>query len=391
MNNSNPKILLAAGGTGGHIYPALALGEAIRATQPNAEIRYVCGSRPGEIAIYKSAGIDPIILSLSGRRRGITNMIQFARELIASTLQARREVRAFRPAIAVGFGNYISVPVLWAARGIGAKTAIHEQNAYPGAANRWLARGANLVLTGIETPPGVFPADRTRLVGNPVRADLLKPHDRAAARRELGLPTDAPICLWFGGSLGAQNVNRLLMETLQRIFPNPVAPPNAICESDAASSDASSQWHFLWGAGRQLHDECRRWLDQHPALAARVTLKAYLDRMDLAYAAADLVVARAGALTLAELTALGKPSILIPLPHSAGDHQRGNARTLERAGAGRVVEEADAQAAEKLANSIKEFGAANDTLSVMSRNALALGRPHAAKEMAEAVLGLIQM
>jgi UDP-N-acetylglucosamine--N-acetylmuramyl-(pentapeptide) pyrophosphoryl-undecaprenol N-acetylglucosamine transferase len=263
--------------------------------------------------------------------------------------------------------------VLVAARRLGAATAIHEQNALPGRANRWLARRADLILTGLETPPGAFPPERTRLVGNPVRAELLAPLDRRAARLKLGLPLEGPVCLCFGGSLGAAAINRLMLSILR------------------SSSTASSTppWHFLWAAGPTHLESVRAELAAGPKLAAVATVVGYLNDMASAYAAADLVIARAGALTLAELAALGKPSILIPLPTSAGGHQLGNARCMAEAGATILVEESDPSAAEKIATSLAQLGADWGKLSAMGKAASGLGKPDAARAMAEALAALV--
>lgn len=373
--NEPLRVLLAAGGTGGHIYPALALADALREASPGCEILFVCGDRPGELAIYRGRGIEPRALPLSGRRRGVANTIRFAREFGASMLLARRIAREFRPRVAVGFGNYLSAPALWAARRAGARLAIHEQNAHPGVANRWLARACDLVLTGAPVPAGRFPAERTRLVGNPVRRDLLVPagaDERAAARRAFGLPESGPALLCFGGSLGAAGVNRMLSRALPEF------------------AAARPEWSFVWASGPTQFEALRPEAEALAAgpLAGRLAFLPYLNDMRAAYLACDLAVTRAGALTLAELTALGKPAVLVPLPTSAGDHQRANARGLAEAGAAAVVEETAPDATARLVRALVELADDPGRLAVMAESARALGRPDAAERMAEAVLSI---
>lgn len=389
------KIILAAGGTGGHIYPALALGEALRAAEPTVALKYFCGSRAGELGIYRSAlgeqgereGIELVALPMTGRRRGVANTIQFAREFVSAYRMAGREVRAFGPDLAVGFGNYVSVPVLWHARRRGAKTAVQEQNSLPGAANRWLARGADLVFTGMPVAAGVFPAGRVIEAGNPVRAGLLRPVDPGEAREALGLPREGRVCLCFGGSLGAAGVNRIIQQMIPLAAAKSLDSAGEICHPPDAAGET---WRFIWAAGRDHHPAAEKWLLERPELRDRVRLFPYIDFMEKAYAAADLVLSRAGALTLAELAALGKASILIPLPHAAGDHQRGNARTMAQAGAAEAIEEADPEAAKKIAEMLNLFARNGDKLHTMSASARRMGKPEAAMKMAESILAMLK-
>lgn len=360
------RMLLAAGGTGGHIYPAIALAEALQAMSPATEIRYSCGNRPGELNIYQSRGIEPIVLPVSGHRRGLGNQLKFAAEMFGAYRTATAAFRDFRPEIAVGFGSYASAPALFAAQRAGARIVLHEQNAAPGLANRLFARRADLILTGIPVEPGRFPESKTKLVGNPVRRELLAPIDTKLARRHLGLPEIGRLCLCFGGSLGAARVNALVADALAKL-------------------PADSPWHFLWAAGPTQIERVRQRIAELPHVATRITLVPYLERMDWAYAAADLVIARAGAITLAEITALGKPSILIPLPTSAGGHQLSNARVLEQKGAAQVIEEGDLDSVEKISTALSKFGSDCDKLMAMAEAARTLGAPDAAQAMAQAI------
>lgn len=363
------RILMAAGGTGGHIFPALELGRALREADPSVVIEYCCGSRPGELQIYRSNGIEPIVLPATGRRSGILAQLQFLREMIASYRIAMKGVHRFQPDLAIGFGNYSSWPILSAARRMGAATALHEQNVVPGLANRWLGRYANLIMLGMPARDGLFPRGRIVLTGNPVRKDLLKPQDPKQARLTLGLPADKLIGLAFGGSLGAAAINRLTLNA-------------------AKSAASSGKWHFLWASGPRGFEEIRSTLERDPPLARSVTLLPFIDRMDLAYSAADLVLCRAGALTIAELTALGKPALLVPLPTSAGGHQLANARRLASAGAASLIEESDPEAEKKVQTSLRNFAEDCSILRRMGGASRGLGEADAAEKMVSALASL---
>ncbi len=383
------NILLAAGGTGGHVYPALALGRALVEADPEIEISYCCGNRPVELNIYESAGVAPIVLPMSGRRSGHVNLIKFATEFRIASREARSFLARLKPDLTIGFGGYLSVPVLRAARRIGSATAIHEQNARPGLANRFLVGKAELVMTGVEHMTDYssaalpWPDDRTVYTGNPVRSELLGEIDPARARKELGLPADGRVCLCFGGSLGAARINAMLTELLTgEAGANPSKPEGG--ESWGPLSD----WRFLWAAGPADHPRVVADFEGSAGIPKGVIIVPFLDRMDLAYAAADVVLARAGALTLAEITALGKPAILVPLPRSAGGHQLANARALEDRKAAIVIEEKDPKAVKKIRNALGTLARDYDKLGRMARAAREAGKRDAASQMVRAIRSL---
>jgi UDP-N-acetylglucosamine--N-acetylmuramyl-(pentapeptide) pyrophosphoryl-undecaprenol N-acetylglucosamine transferase len=355
-------VWLAAGGTGGHIYPALAVGRELAEAAPQLVQVYFCGNRPGELAIYRSHGIEPVALPLSGRRPGLPGLLRFVPEMLRALRRTRHAARKRAPRLAIGFGGYPSAPVLWAARSAGAVTLIQEQNALPGLANRLLGRSAARVFAGLPVEAASFPPGKTVVTGNPVRAELLAPLAADEARRTLGVADSRPVALVFGGSLGARGVNRLILKAL--------------------SHPAAAGWQWIWATGPDHFDAIRRETAHRDGL----TLAPYLDDMRTAYAAADLVICRAGALTLAELAALGKPSILVPLPTAAKDHQRANARQFEAAGAAFVVEEADEQAAQKIMTCMEQFAADCDKLTQLGNAARRLGRPDAAREIVNEIL-----
>ncbi len=370
---ARPRILLAAGGTGGHIYPAVALSEALRELAPEAEVQFCCGSRPAEHEIYRRLGLEPWSLPITFKRRGLRRRGRFLREMWASWREARRRLRERPVDVAVGFGSYLSVPPLLAARLSGARLVLHEQNVKPGAANRFLSAFAKLVATAGPLENHAFPPGRSREVGNPVRADLLGTVDRARARAHFQLDADRLVCLCMGGSQGALGLNRIMIEMLRRAKDSP---------------DAGRRWQLLWSTGSAHHDQVLRGLEEAGIDPAGHVIRPYIDEMALAYGAADLVLARAGALTLAELSALGKPAVLVPLPTATGGHQAINARRRVRAGAAEMIEEADPRAADDLLALLERWRRGPGELRDMGEASRRLGRPRAAHDLAKLILDL---
>jgi UDP-N-acetylglucosamine--N-acetylmuramyl-(pentapeptide) pyrophosphoryl-undecaprenol N-acetylglucosamine transferase len=357
---------LAAGGTGGHIYPALEVGRALREAAPGLPLRYFCGDRPGELAIYRENGIEPVILPLSGRSPGLANQFRFSRRLLQSWRTCRSLAARERPRVAIGFGGYASAPVLWAARSRGAATMIQEQNAFPGLANRLLGRRAVRIFAGMPLEGSSLNADKTRVTGNPVRRDILEPPEKAEALRHWGIPAGAKVVLAFGGSLGATGLNTLVGKALE--------------------SESARRWHWIWATGPSHLESVRAKLNDAPGLMDQIHLCPYVSEMNRAYAAADLVICRAGALTLAELAVSARPSILIPLPTSAAGHQRANAQRFESAGAARVVEQDDPAADQKIVTWLEQFEADCDKLNMLGEAARRLGHPDAARDIVSDIL-----
>lgn len=369
-NGPAGEVWFAAGGTGGHIYPALEVGRALGRAAPGLTIRFLCGARPGELKIYHDHGIDPVVLPMTGRRPGVRNQLRFLKELFAAGRQCRRMAQDQRPRLAVGFGGYPSAPALWAARLAGAVTLIQEQNAFPGLANRLLARRAARIYAGLPIRHPAFGPEKTTVTGNPVRRELLETGDRSEARRHFGIAEDTRLVLAFGGSLGAAGLNTLILQALE--------------------SHSARRWRWLWSTGPDHLETVKRRLAEIEGGTEQVEARPYLGEMNLAYAAADLVVCRAGALTLAELAALGKPSILVPLPTSASDHQRANARRFESEGAAVLVEQGDAAAGQKIVTCLEQFESDCDKLEALGEAARRLGHPDAAREIVIDILRFLQ-
>lgn len=369
MPPQKKRILLAAGGTGGHILPAVALAEALRTLRPDIEPQFICGNRPIELQIYQRLGIEPWVLPVPYNRPGLVNRARFVARMIAAFRQSRRYLKRAPVRAAVGFGSYVSVTPLLAARLGGAKILLHEQNAYPGAANRLLARFASVIATGTDVPKGRFPAGRTHTVGNPVRPAFTEPIDKNAARAYFRLRPERLVCCCVGGSQGAVGLNNMLSSLLPRL---------------ADHEDPLGRWQLLWSTGPGHYQGVMQTIERMGIDSREHSINPFIEEMAKAYAAADVVVARAGALTLAELTAVGRASVLIPLP-AAGGHQAHNARQLVQAGAAEMIEEKDPQGSAKLEAMLSRWAEAPEALAAMAEAAGRLGHPDAALKLAQLV------
>jgi UDP-N-acetylglucosamine--N-acetylmuramyl-(pentapeptide) pyrophosphoryl-undecaprenol N-acetylglucosamine transferase len=369
MNSTTPqRIIVSGGGTGGHIFPALAIAQAFQQAVPGCQVLFVGAQGGMEVRLATQAGLPLRTVTISGLYRQLTlrnlwRNLQLPYKLVKSRLQARAIVRQFRPQIAVGTGGYASYPILNAAQAAGALTAVQEQNAFPGLTNRRLADRAALVCLGNAAAASYFPAHKTVLTGNPIRATLLTgTRDEACAR--LGFSPSRPVLVVTGGSLGARTLNNAVSTHLAHLRAQGV--------------------QVLWQTGRFYFKEM---LDRHykeVGPGTGIQLVAFIDDMATAYSAANLVVCRAGALTLAELSALGKPALLVPSPNVAGDHQTANARSVAEAGAGEIVPDAKAEA--ELVPRALALLLQPDRLAQMQANTLALARPNAAADIVSEIL-----
>lgn len=356
--------LIAGGGTGGHVLPAIAIGRAlVERGHPRPDILFVGSARGMERRLVPAAGFEVVLLPGRGvaRRPTLANVGALAG--IASAIgRAVALVRRLRPAVVVSVGGYASVPCVVAAALWGVPTVVAESNAVPGLANRLAARVAAVSAVAF---PGT-PLPRAVVTGNPVRPEMVavdrSPAARAAARAELGLPLGARVVAVSGGSLGAGRINTAVVG-LARLWAarSDVAIRHVVGERDAAAL-AEARPEAVPGGLR--YQQIR-----------------FEDRMDRMYAAADLVVHRAGASTVAEVTAAGMPSVLVPLPGAPGDHQTANARRLEAAGAAVVVPDAELDTA-RLADVLDGLLTDPSRLAAMSVAAASLARPDAAAEVA---------
>ncbi len=320
------RVLLAGGGTAGHINPALAIAKAIEQKHKGAQLHFV-GTREGlEFELVSRVGYELSCIKVRGfqKRYGLKNFA-VAAEAMRAVSQAKGILRAFAPDVVVGTGGYVSFPVVYAAAKLGIKTVIHEQNAVAGKTSRLLSRYADRVMICFEESRPCFARpDAVVMTGSPVRDELLYA-DRKKAREALGLKEGQAFVLSFAGSLGAKAVNKSVIELLQTLKDRP----------DIRYMHATGDRGYLW----MPEEIAQAGVDL--AQLPHLSVEAYIYNMPTVMAAADLVICRAGATTLAELAVLGKPAILIPSPNVANNHQHHNARAFEKAGAALLLEERD--------------------------------------------------
>ncbi len=369
----SPRVLLAAGASGGHIMPAVALAEALTELAPHVQLQFVSGNRSTELQIYRRLKIEPWVLPVPHNRPGFSQRVKFLGQMSAAWRQSRQLLKAHPVKVAVGFGGYISAPPMLAARLAGARLALFEPNVHPGAANRLLAPFAKLVACAEETKWDVFPHAHTRPIGNLVRQSFLHPVAKADARSFFRLRPDRMVLLCTGGSQGAAKVNRILLDLARRI--NELESP-------------ASRWQLLWSTGHAHYQQVMQGLKDLGINPADHSINPFIEEQSTALSASDAVLTRAGALTLAELTVVGRPAIIMPLAGGYG-HQLYNARRMQEAGMAEMLDENDPQAGDKLEALLGAWAEYPETLEKMSAAARVLGRPHAARQMAELVLELL--
>jgi len=360
-----PRILLAAGGTSGHINPAMAIAEQIRARFPDAAIQFVGTARGLESTLVPKAGYPFTAIPARGfPKRPSKELLLALRDYRDGRRQSRDLIQSFRPDVVVGTGGYVCGPTVSAAASLGIPVVLHEQNAYPGRANRFLARKSRLVLISFPGTERYFPPrTRTILTGNPVRAAFFQT-DRHGARVRLGMPADQRVVLILGGSLGARTLNEATLA--------------------AAADPTLASCRLILACGRQ-HAES---VTTAGAAFTNLTVMSYIDNIHEYMAAADLIVCRAGAITCAELAALGRPSILVPYPYAAGDHQSANARTFVARGAAILCPDATFTGA-FLSERLKQLLEDPGTLDRMGTAAATLAHPRAAEEIVDQILSLL--
>lgn len=325
LNGKN--IIFAAGGTGGHINPALAVAGEIRKQYPEANILFIGTAEKMEARLVPAAGFDFKTIQISGFNRvlnlnGIKQNIKTLSHLLKSSSQAKKIIKEFNADVVIGFGGYVSGPVVRAAAKLGIHTAIHEQNAFPGMTNKTLAKMVDAVmLTEESVAQYMQPKNPPVVTGLPVRGELLET-DRDIARAELGLD-DKPLVLSMGGSLGAKAINDSMLEVI-------------------ANRTGKNDCWFMHATGKDCKDFPERLAEKGVDLNNKhIIIRDYIDDMHRCLAAADLVICRAGASSLCEFQVMGKPSILIPYPFATENHQYHNAKALADKGAAILIEEKD--------------------------------------------------
>lgn len=317
------RIVLTGGATGGHIYPALAIGDAFKARDPECEIIYIASGRPLERAIIPDHGYKLYEVESSPLDR---HSIRKAAGTAAKTLRGRNQalkiMKEFRPDVVVSTGSYISVPVVLAGKSIGASVYLHEQNGFPGVSNRMMARFARKVFLGFETA-GEYFKDKSKVLytGNPVRSEF-SGRDKSEDRRNLGIPEDDFVIMIFGGSLGAETTN-------------------TVGEEVAREFAGREGYTVIWGTGSMYYDEISSRLAEEGFAPENVRISDFIRNMPEVLSAADISISRSGALSTAETTMEGRAAIFIPSPNVTADHQYYNAKAVADTGGAFIVREGE--------------------------------------------------
>ena len=371
------KILFAAGGTGGHINPALATAGEIRERYPDAEILFVGTKDKMEARLVPAAGFDFTTIKISGfqRKLSIENIIRNLKTifyLLFCTFSVKKILKKFKPDVVVGFGGYVSGPVVRTAAKMGIPTAIHEQNAYPGITNKTLAKIVDKVmLTAEEAEKYMQCKNPPAVTGLPVRGEMLRA-DRDFARAKLGIRDDQKLILSMGGSLGAMTINNAMVDLI----------------TDNYKNESLYFIHAMGQYGLWVPDKLKeKGVDLENA--KNVELREYISDMDVCMPAADVVVCRAGASSLSELQALGKASILVPSPNVAENHQYHNAMALVNKGAALIIEEKDLTK-EKMQVLFDSLTKDDENRLAVEANAKAMAVADAKEKIADIVLSLIK-
>lgn len=366
---SHYKIIISGGGTGGHIFPAIAIANAFRRRYPDAEVLFVGAEGRMEMERVPAAGYRIIGLPVSGldRRRPWRN-IGVMRRLWVSLRRARTIVSDFQPDVAVGVGGYASGPLLRAAAAAGVPTLIQEQNSYAGITNKWLAKRAARICVAYPGMERFFPAEKIVVTGNPVRKDLEEAiHSHVEALKHFGLDPACKTLLVLGGSLGARTINEAVEVALPTL------------------ADLGVQ--LIWQTGRSYYDAIRsRVADLEPE--PKRWVGPFITRMDYAYAAADLVVSRAGASSISELCLLGKPAILVPSPNVAEDHQTKNARSVADRGGAVMI--ADGEVRKSLPDALRRLFGDREQLKALALHSGQLAERDSDERIVDELVTLIE-
>ena len=362
------RVIISGGGTGGHIFPAVSIANALREANPNVKILFVGAEGRMEMQRVPAAGYEIIGLPVRGLLRPLWKLgnIGVLRDFLRSKRMVKHTLREFQPHVAVGVGGYASSATLNAAYELGIPCLIQEQNSFAGLTNKTLAKKASKICVAYEGMERFFPKNRILLTGNPVRQDLLNTSlTREECAAAFGLNPTKPTILLIGGSLGARTLNESVIRNLSRI--------------------AASSSQFIWQTGSYYKIEIERTLDVK-GKPGNLFVTDFISRMDQAYHLADLVISRAGAGTISELCLLGKPAILVPSPNVAEDHQTHNAMALVNRQAALLIR--DAEAPEKLIPLALETVVDTDKLNQLGKNAAAMALRDSARIIAEEVMML---
>lgn len=363
------KVVISGGGTGGHIFPAIAIANAIKKRYPEADILFVGANNRMEMQKVPAAGYEIIGLDIAGlNRKSLFKNFSVLWKLKNSLSRAKKILKEFKPQIAIGVGGYASGPTLKVANSLGIPTLIQEQNSYAGVTNKLLAKKAAAICVAYDDMDRFFPKDKIIMTGNPCRQDLLSPNvTKEEANSYFNLDPDKKTVLVIGGSLGSRTINRSIIKHISNLHDDSV--------------------QIIWQCG-EIHFFDLKVELEHRINKESVRLYDFINRMDLAYKAADLVISRAGASSISELSLLAKPVILIPSPNVAEDHQTQNALALVKKNAAILVK--DDTAEEELMPIMEATIHDEDKLKSLSENIAKFAQPDSANRIVDEVEKIIR-
>jgi len=365
------KFIISGGGTGGHIFPAISIAGALKELLPDCQILFVGAEGRMEMEKVPAAGYEIIGLPMQGLYRSLTlKNIKVIANAIKSIKKAKKIIKDFQPDAVIGVGGYASGPMLWQAQSMGIPTLIQEQNSYAGVTNKLLSKRCNKICVAYNEMEKFFPAEKIVFTGNPVRSQLLSVSDKERSKgySEFGLKSDKKTILVIGGSLGARTINNSLLNGLKEI-----------------TTTYKDNVQVIWQTGKFYYEKIKEEAKQYNL--ENVIITDFVSRMDLAYSIADLVISRSGASSISELCLLGKPSILVPSPNVAEDHQTKNALALSTLDAAILI--TDNEAPEKLTKEALLLVTDKQKLDTLSKNIKKLAKPDATMTIASEILEMI--
>jgi UDP-N-acetylglucosamine--N-acetylmuramyl-(pentapeptide) pyrophosphoryl-undecaprenol N-acetylglucosamine transferase len=358
------KFILSGGGTGGHIYPAIAIANELKSRFPDAKFLFVGAQDKMEMQKVPQAGYPIKGLWIAGLQRRLTfDNALFPIKLLSSLLKSRQIIKQFQPDVVIGTGGFASGPLLQMANSAGIPTVIQEQNSFPGITNKLLSKKANAICVAYENLERFFPKDKMVLTGNPVRQDLMTIEGkRAEGVAHFNLDPNKKTILVLGGSLGARRVNQLIEKELEFFEMQNV--------------------QLLWQCGKLYFEEYQKYQSKD------VQVMAFIERMDLVYAAADIVISRAGASSVSELCIVGKPVVFIPSPNVAEDHQTKNAKSIADKNGAILIRESELDAT--FESTFSDLIGNENKQHELSQNIKSLALPNATKAIVEEIIKLIK-